>query len=325
MPQTPFPIVNNSDYNTVAVTLGDPTGIGPEIVVKALADPDRARHCIVVGDAGMLEVAARALGLPMPPRVAAIEPPAGEPFSPGAPSARSGEAAYRAVIEATDMVADGRVQAIATAPLAKAQMQAAGHPYPGHTELLAFRAGRCPVRMMLASPRLRVVLVTIHLPLREAIDQLGHDAIVQTLHIADAGLRRMGIAKPRFAVAGLNPHAGESGLFGREEIEIVAPAVEVARAAGIDVHGPHPPDTVFMRAMGNRWVDAVIALYHDQGLIPVKLDGLDQAVNVTLGLPYLRTSPDHGTAFDIAGQGVAEPASMIAAIDLAIGRQAISG
>ncbi|MEZ5657932.1 MAG: 4-hydroxythreonine-4-phosphate dehydrogenase PdxA [Burkholderiaceae bacterium] len=312
-----------SESRTVAVTLGDPTGIGPEIVLKALQDPGRARQCVVLGDAATLESTADALGLGLPARVIPVGLPPGPGFQPGEPSARSGEAAYRAVLAATDMVNSGDAQAIATAPLAKAQMQAAGHAYPGHTELLAHRAGDCPVRMMLASPRLRVVLVTIHLPLRQAIDALQREQIVQTLVIADAGLRRMGITQPRFAVAGLNPHAGEAGLFGREEIEIIGPAVRDAQALGIDTIGPLAPDTVFMRAMGNQWVDAVIALYHDQGLIPVKLDGLDQAVNVTLGLPYLRTSPDHGTAFDIAGQGIADPRSMIAAIDLAIGRHGL--
>lgn len=306
----------------VAITAGDPAGIGPEIIVRALQLPQRAAHCVVIGHEPTLRDTAGRLGLPLSVPVLPVAGLRPRAFEPGRPSAESGEAAFRAIVKATGLREAGEVAAIATAPLAKTWLKAAGHDYPGHTELLAELAGGRPVRMMLASPSLRVVLVTIHVALRRAIDALSVESILETLEIADDGLRRMGIAAPRFAVAGLNPHAGEDGLFGHEEIGIVAPAVRAAADRGISVHGPHAPDTVFMKAKGNRWVDAVVALYHDQGLIPVKLDGLDQAVNITLGLPYLRSSPDHGTAFDIAGQGVADPRSMEAAIDFAIGRQA---
>ncbi len=314
----------NPPRRAVAVTLGDPTGIGPEIVMRALQDPARADHAIVVGDPDTVTDTARRLGLRPPPHIEAVSRNTSAAFEPGRPSAASGDSAFRAVVRATELLATGRAAAIATAPLSKLWMQSAGHDFPGHTELLANLAGGVPVRMMLASPRLRVVLVTIHVPLRVAIDSLSHESITQTLRIAEAGLRTFGIERPRLAVAGLNPHAGESGLFGREEIEIVAPAVEAARALGIDAEGPLPPDTVFMTAATSRRYDAVVALYHDQGLIPVKLDGLDQAVNITLGLPYVRTSPDHGTAFDIAGRGVADPRSMIAAIDIANASRSLS-
>jgi 4-hydroxythreonine-4-phosphate dehydrogenase len=199
-------------------------------------------------------------------------------------------------------------------------MHLAGHRFPGHTELLAELAGGVPVRMMLANDELRTVLATIHLALRDALDSLSEPGIVETIVIADRALRRAGIAAPRIAVAGVNPHAGEGGAFGREEIEIVGPAVRRACAMGIDARGPFAPDTVFMRARGFAEFDVVIAMYHDQGLIPVKYLGLDAGVNITIGLPFVRTSPDHGTAFDIAGRpgpdghGLADPRSLLAAV-----------
>jgi len=216
------------------------------------------------------------------------------------------------------------VAGIVTAPLHKEALAAAGVAFPGHTELLqaeaAAHAGlpleRMPVRMMLANDELRTVLVSIHVSLREALDAVTQENVAQTLRIADAALAAMLGRRPRIAVAGLNPHAGEGGLFGREEIEHIAPAIEAARAAGVDAHGPFAPDTVFMRARRGEF-DVVVAMYHDQGLIPVKYLGVEQGVNVTLGLPLVRTSPDHGTAFDIAGTGRADAASMVAAIRMA--------
>jgi 4-hydroxythreonine-4-phosphate dehydrogenase len=206
-------------------------------------------------------------------------------------------------------------------------MAAAGLPwsaFPGHTELLQHEAAQhlgcpvqeLPVRMMLANPELRTVLVSIHVPLRQALEMVSTERVLQTLDITHSALSRALGRAPRIAVAGLNPHAGEGGLFGREEIDIIAPAIEAARARGMDVSGPHAPDTVFMRARAGQF-DVVIAMYHDQGLIPVKYMGLEQGVNITLGLPLLRTSPDHGTAFDIAGTGRADPASFVAALRLA--------
>lgn len=211
----------------------------------------------------------------------------------------------------------GEVRAVVTAPLSKAAMNLAGHHYPGHTEILADLAGGVPVRMMLANLELRTVLVSIHVPLLEAVRSLSTDGILQTIQLTDRFLRQTGLPSPRIAVAGLNPHAGEGGLLGTEEQETIEPAVRAAQAQGIDASGPYPPDTVFMRARGFRHFDVVIAMYHDQGLIPVKYLGVDDGVNLTVGLPYVRTSPDHGTAFDIAGQDRADPASMLAAIRMA--------
>ncbi|MFY9511191.1 MAG: 4-hydroxythreonine-4-phosphate dehydrogenase PdxA, partial [Rubrivivax sp.] len=204
----------------------------------------------------------------------------------------------------------GQGRAVVTAPIHKEALAAAGVPYPGHTEMLQALSGGAPVRMMLANDELRVVLVTIHQSLRNAIEALDFEAVLSTIRITH---RSIGLRNPRIAVAGLNPHAGEGGLFGREEIEFIAPAVQAARAEGIAASGPYAPDTVFMRARRGAF-DAVVAMTHDHGLIPVKYLGVEQGVNVTLGLPFVRTSPDHGTAFDIAGQGVADASSLVAAL-----------
>jgi len=304
----------------IAVTLGDPCGIGPEIVLKACAERSPAMPPLrIVGDAALLAREAARLGLPMPSQVDSIvELPADLPI--GRVDARAGDAAWRFIVHAARLALRGEVRAIVTAPIAKEAMHAAGHRFPGHTELLAELAGGVDVRMMLANTELRTVLVSIHLSLRDALDQVTRENVLQTIVIADTALRRAGIDRPRIAVAGLNPHAGEAGLFGREELDTIAPAIAEACVRGIEASGPFPPDTVFMRARGLREFDVVIAMYHDQGLIPVKYLGIDDGVNVTLGLPFVRTSPDHGTAFDLAGRpgpdghGLADPRSLIAAI-----------
>ncbi|WP_036232366.1 4-hydroxythreonine-4-phosphate dehydrogenase PdxA, partial [Methylibium sp. T29-B] len=215
----------------------------------------------------------------------------------------------------------GEVAAIVTAPIHKEALAAAGEPYPGHTELLQAEAGAGPVRMMLANDELKTVLVSIHVSLRRAIDAVSTASVLETLRIAHAAARRWGQAAPRIAVAGLNPHAGEGGLFGDEELRVIAPAIEAACREGIDARGPFAPDTVFMRARHTAdhpgEFDIVVAMYHDQGLIPVKYLGVERGVNVTLGLPFVRTSPDHGTAFDRAGSGRADPSSLIAAGQMA--------
>jgi 4-hydroxythreonine-4-phosphate dehydrogenase len=313
----------------IAVTMGDPAGIGPEIVVKLLARDlgamgSAARETglfaasyVVYGDPGVLGREARSLGL-NPERLdirACSSLPVDLPR--GKVDPRAGDAAYLAVRQAACDAMTGKVRAVVTAPLSKEAMNAAGHRYPGHTELLAEIAGGVPVRMMLANDELRTVLVTIHLPLRQAIESLTRDLILQTIALTQRHLMATGVAGPRIAVAGLNPHAGEGGLMGREEIDIIAPAIADARRQGIDASGPHAPDTVFMRARGFAQFDVVIAMYHDQGLIPVKYLGLEQGVNVTVGLPFVRTSPDHGTAFDIAGLGRADTRSLEAAIRMA--------
>jgi 4-hydroxythreonine-4-phosphate dehydrogenase len=323
--------------------MGDACGIGPEVIAKLFAAGE-APGCLVLGDVGVMRAAAaRAGGLSA---VAVIERPAevaelppgclpvltvpGLPddlaaLPPGRVDARAGAAAARCIEHAVALARAGEVAGIVTAPIHKEALSAAGIGYPGHTEMLQALAvpggPPPPVRMMLANAELRTVLVTIHQSLRSAIDAVTYDAVLQTLRIAHASAARWGQPQPRIAVAGLNPHAGEGGLFGDEEIRIIAPAVAAARAEGIDAHGPFAPDTVFMRARNAPGhpgeFDIVIAMTHDHGLIPVKYLGVEQGVNVTLGLPFVRTSPDHGTAFDIAGRGVADPSSLVAAVRMA--------
>ena len=324
----------------IAVTMGDPAGIGPEIILKALSGDNGARiraQCrpLVVGSAEMLRHAAAVLGLGAAAlrRVGsadAVAETAGAedaiavwdlPLDPasvpaGVEGAEAGRAAVEAVRAAVELALAGRVDAIATAPLNKAAIHRAGFAYAGHTELLADLTNTRDYAMMLVAGTLRVVHVSTHVSLREAIERVRENRIRTVIEIADRTLRRMGIAAPRIAVAGLNPHAGEGGLFGREEIEVIAPAVGQARVAGFDASGPHPPDTVFYRASRGEF-DIVVAMYHDQGHIPVKLAGFETGVNVSVGMPFLRTSVDHGTAFDIAYKGVASPGSLIEAILLA--------
>jgi 4-hydroxythreonine-4-phosphate dehydrogenase len=305
--------------------MGDPAGIGPEIILMALSRPAPGRptanfggaEFVVYGDPGVFAARAGMLGLN--PESLRLEPCSSLPpdVAPGRLDPRAGAAAFQAIRQATLHAIEGRVRAVVTAPLNKEALNAAGFRYPGHTEILAELAGGVPVRMMLANAELATVLVTIHQPLREAISSLTTENIADTIRIADRHFRRSGTGAPRIAVAGLNPHAGEGGLMGREEIDIIAPAVRLARAEGIDASGPHAPDTVFMHARGFARFDVVVAMYHDQGLIPVKYLGLDEGVNVTIGLPFVRTSPDHGTAFDIAGRGTADPRSLLAAIRMA--------
>ena len=314
-----------------AVTMGDPSGIGPEIVVKMYLRRPEQRHWIVVGDRLVIEHAIRALGADV--RVRALSSVPEAVFDDGAlnvlcssqlsalppvgrVSASSGRAAFDAIVVAIRLARDGFVRGIVTAPINKEALSAAGLRYPGHTEILADYGGARKVAMMLANDEIRTVLVTIHCSLAEAIRRSDFGAQMDAIRLAHAGAQALGVASPRVAVAGLNPHAGEGGLFGDEEIRIIRPAIEAARAEGIDASGPWPGDTVFMQARQGRF-DIVVAQYHDQGLIPVKYMGLDRGVNVTLGLPFVRTSPDHGTAFDIAGRGVADPSSLEAAFDYA--------
>ncbi len=317
----------------VAVTMGDPAGIGPEIIARAFADPDfrRENRAIVVGDAGILERAIRLLGLPLKtnpvaePEEATFGPgvvdvlvetdlPEDLPF--GALDPRAGDAAFRYVERATELAGAGRVAAIATAPLNKEAMHLAGHRYPGHTEILADLTGTKDYAMMLVTDELKVIHVSTHVSLREAIERARPERELAVIRLAEESLRKLGYERPRIAVAGLNPHAGENGLFGTEDTEQIAPAVAAAVEEGMDATGPWPPDTVLMRARRGEF-DVVVVQYHDQGHIPVKLMGFDTGVNVTVGLPFFRTSVDHGTAFDIAGTGKADPASLRAALDLA--------
>ncbi|EJW10006.1 4-hydroxythreonine-4-phosphate dehydrogenase [Rhodovulum sp. PH10] len=318
----------------VAVTMGDPSGIGPEIVVRALAGGEMLDLCrpLVIGDAARLEEAAKILGVPVAVRRIeraaeagfargtidcvdlGVVPP-GHPF--GVVSPLSGEAAYRYVARAAAIVAAGEADAICTAPLSKEALHAAGHPYPGHTELLAELTGTPEVSMMLVGPRLRVVHVTTHLGLVDAVAAIEPGLVARTIARGRDTLVAAGVAQPRIGVAAINPHAGEHGLFGRGEEEAkIVPAILACRAKGYSIEGPLPADTLFFRAQRGDF-DLVVAMYHDQGHIPIKVTGIESGVNVTVGLPVVRTSVDHGTAFDIAGLGIADARSMIAALTLA--------
>ena len=310
----------------LAITMGDASGIGPEIVAKTLATG--GERAVVFGSCVVMSDIVRRLGLDV--EVRRIDAPHEARFQPGVidviettrivepppigqVSAVSGQAAFDAIVAAIAAARSGDVSGIVTAPINKEAMGIAGIRYPGHTEILAEYGGARRVAMMLANDDIRTVLVTIHTSLRKAIEQADFGAQMSAIRLAHEGGRALGVAAPRVAVAGLNPHAGEGGLFGDEEIRIIQPAIAAARAEGIDVSGPYPGDTVYMQARKGRF-DVVVAQYHDQGLIPVKYLGLEKGVNITLGLPFVRTSPDHGTAFDIAGQGIAEHASLETAL-----------
>lgn len=335
----------------IAITPGDPCGIGPEIIARAWVEqPALTQGCFVAGDAGVMRRALALLRLALPWPVAEIDapqqalsvPPRCLPVLQVVPTmpvlpwgqvhAQAGQMAGECVRWASQAALRGELAALVTAPLHKAALHAAGPPwnqYPGHTELLQAESARhagvalqaMPVRMMLANEELRTVLVSIHVSLRQALEAITPEQVMQTLEITHESLTRLLGRTPRIAVAGVNPHAGEGGLFGREEIEVLQPVIARARAVGMEVSGPLAPDTVFMRARqapGHPGeFDVVVAMYHDQGLIPVKYLGVEQGVNVTLGLPLIRTSPDHGTAFDLAGQGRADARSFIQALRMA--------
>ena len=343
-------------FKPVAITLGDAAGIGPEIIVKAFRDaPQQLQDCVVVGDLAVMQRAALLVAqceyqephmqiqrvrdlheaaqvkAPFTIPVLQVTQPLTTDQLPawGQISATAGKLAADCVVWAAQAALRGEVSAVVTAPLHKEALFASGVPFPGHTEMLqacaAAHAGvsvdDMPVRMMLANPELKTVLVSIHVSLRKAIDAVTVDNILQTLRITHAAELAATGRAPRMAVAGLNPHAGEGGLMGREELDIIIPAMQQAQAEGMQVSGPFAPDTVFMRARAKNGqageFDVVIAMYHDQGLIPVKYLGVEQGVNVTLGLPLVRTSPDHGTAFDVAGTAKADASSLLAAVAMA--------
>ncbi|MFZ3140825.1 4-hydroxythreonine-4-phosphate dehydrogenase PdxA [Polaromonas sp.] len=338
----------------ILITMGDAAGIGPEIIARSFRDsPDDLTGCVVIGDVATLRratalIAAQAgtMALPVaqldtladlpsvPPNCLGVlqkcELPALVPY--GQVSGLAGQAAAECIVWAARAVLAGQAGAMVTAPIHKEALAAAGGwaaRFPGHTEMLQAEAAAflgkpvsaVPVRMMLANDELKTVLVSIHMSLRNAIDAVTFDNVLQTLRITHEAVSASLGRPPRIAVAGLNPHAGEGGLFGSEEQLIIAPAIAVAREEGLDARGPFAPDTVFMRARNTPAkpgeFDVVVAMYHDQGLIPVKYLGVEQGVNVTLGLPLVRTSPDHGTAFDIAGTGQADASSLLAAIRMA--------
>jgi 4-hydroxythreonine-4-phosphate dehydrogenase len=320
----------------LAITLGDPAGIGPEIIVKALQQPQVYEQCrpLVIGDRRMLAQAAVWVGASTL-GIEAVQEPAQGAYTPGvitlldlanadpaviAPgqiSAAAGQAAVEYVFRACDLAMAGAVDAIVTAPLNKEAMNLAGHHYAGHTELLAERTGAERVSMLLTGPKLRVVHVSTHVSLTEAIRRVTRQRVEEVIELAYTSCQALGIREPRIAVAGLNPHASEGGLFGDQEAREIIPAVANARARGRNVSDPLPPDTVFLRAVQGEF-DIVVAMYHDQGHIPMKLLAFDSGVNVSIGLPIIRTSVDHGTAFDIAGTGKAREESMLAAIEVAV-------
>lgn len=320
----------NSIQPPVAITMGCPAGIGPEIICRLFNhDGMDAAGSIVVGDINVLRQAADRLGMrinitpwhsgqavdagTLP--VVQVGTPRPDPVCWGHPDAATGKVMGQAIEEAVRLVSNGRCSAIVTCPISKKSLQQAGYPYPGHTEMLAALTGTGKVRMMMAGPRLRVVLVTIHIPLGRVSEVLTHEEIVDCIRMTRSALQRdFALDAPRIAVAGLNPHGGEEGLFGDEEQRLIRPAV--AEFSNDEVSGPWPPDTVFHKAAAGGF-DAVIAMYHDQGLIPFKLLHFQDGVNVTLGLPLVRTSVDHGTAYDIAGHNLADPSSLAAALAMA--------
>lgn len=315
----------------IAITMGDPCGIGPEIIAKLYADAASLPPILILGDEGLLNRAIRLLALPL--TVGVINSPKDFQFTPntinvislsrlpddlpfGQLNAQAGKAAFDYIRAGIDLALQKRIRAMVTAPINKEALRLADIHYPGHTEILADFSGTKDFAMMLMNNDLRVILVTIHVSLREAIEQLTIERELITIRLAHRAMTQLGIARPRIAVAGLNPHAGEHGLFGSEDDAIIRPAIQQAQSEGIEASGPWPGDTVFMHARQGRF-DIVVAQYHDQGLIPVKYLGVDEGVNITVGLPFVRTSVDHGTAFDIAGTGKASHASLRVAVEQA--------
>ncbi len=320
----------------IGITMGDPAGIGPEVVLKAAAEESVRRAClpVIVGDAQLLAHTARKLNLQCGYEVVRRDEPwpdslddSPDPLvfhldnisaniEPGVESGAAGRASAEYIEAAVELCGAGRLDAISTAPINKRALFLGGYSFPGHTEFLAHLTGSRDCAMAFVAANLRIVLISTHVPLAEAIRLVERERIERVVRLADRELRRWGIDAPRIAVAALNPHGAEGGLFGVEESSEILPAVESCRAAGLDARGPYSADTVFLRASRGEF-DAVVSLYHDQAMIPVKCLSFGEAVNVTLGLPFIRTSVDHGTAFDIAGRGVAEHSSMVAAILLA--------
>ena len=303
----------------IAITMGDPAGVGPEIVVKALADRELAplARWLVVGDGRVLEMAERIAGLKLEAAELIDVNTLGDlkDFRFGRLDARCGQAAVAYVRAATELCLNGKADAMATAPLNKEAVTLSGMAFSGHTEYIAQLCGASESRMLLASERLSTVHVTTHVPLRQACDLTG-ERIVRTIELGDEAMKLLGFAQPRIAVCGLNPHAGEHGLFGFEDEHVIRPAIQAARAKGIDCSGPHAGDTVFLQAARGAY-DLVVAMYHDQGHIPMKLIDFEGTVNISLGIPIIRTSVDHGTAFDIAGANRADPRSMKQAMRMA--------
>ncbi|MBI5026358.1 MAG: 4-hydroxythreonine-4-phosphate dehydrogenase PdxA [Nitrospirae bacterium] len=318
----------------IAITMGEPGGIGPEVIVKALYCAEIRQYCdpVVIGDIATIKEAVKITGIPLKvvpvsmtldlkPRahlgeIEIIDVKTTLPFKKGIPSAESGRAVVSYIKEAVELAIKGKVHAIVTAPISKESLKMAGYPWPGHTELLAELTKTRDFAMMFVGGPLKIILATIHTAIRNVPLMINKDTVIKTIRLAKKGAYMLDIKNPRIAVAGLNPHAGEKGLLGDEEIKAIIPAVEKTQREGLPVSGPYPPDVVFYRAYKGEF-DIIVCMYHDQGLIPFKMLCFEKGVNVTVGLPIIRTSPDHGTAFDIAWKGKANPSSMLEAIKLA--------
>jgi len=325
----------NQTRPVIGISMGDPVGIGPEILLKALGSSEVFECCrpVVLGDAAVLGKTNDLLGanlhfnivssmdqcqyVPDRPDLIVLSDLSADELAHGAPTPRTGQAMIDYITRATDLAIEGKIDAMVTCPINKLSMKKAGSEFHGHTEMIAARTGTDRFVMMMSGQTLSVVLVTIHIPLSKVQGSITVDKIADTIRITGQDLKnRFGIKKPRIAVAALNPHAGEEGLFGNEESTLIAPAIELVKHEGFDVSGPHPPDTVYVHAATGLY-DVVVSMYHDQGLIPFKLLHFKDGVNTTLGLPIIRTSVDHGTAYDIAGKNIADPSSLIEAIRLA--------
>jgi len=315
----------------LAVTIGDTGGIGPEVVLKALSSVADECLPIIIGDLSVIEEAVRAFGItqsiktirdvedasPSPGILWCMDMKSLKSYAKGKPAAENGKACVDYIRKAVGLAMERKVNGIVTAPISKEALKLAGFPWPGHTEMLAEFTRAKEYAMMLVGGPLRVILVTIHTALRNVPARITKERVFGTILLARKACTMLGIKEPKIAVAGLNPHAGESGVLGSEEIKEIVPAVTLANEQGITVQGPYPPDVVFHKAY-NGDVDMVVCMYHDQGLIPLKMIAFDKGVNVTVGLPIIRTSPDHGTAYDIAWKGIADPSSMREAIKLAL-------
>lgn len=315
----------------LAITLGDPGGIGPEIAVKALTVVSRECLPIVIGDSAVIEETVALIKVPLVVKkirnadeafpssglLWCIDPGSLRTFRKGMPDRGNGAASVSCIRKGVELAMEKEVDGMVTSPVSKEALKLAGFPWPGHTEMLAEFTGTRDYAMMLVGEPLKVILVTIHTALRNVPGLITRESVLKTIRLAGKACDMLGIERPRIAVAGLNPHAGESGILGTEEEEEIIPAIEGARKEGLIAEGPYPPDVIFHKAYkGN--VDIVVCMYHDQGLIPLKMIAFDKGVNVTVGLPIIRTSPDHGTAYDIAWKGIADPSSMIEAIRLAM-------
>jgi len=316
----------------IAITMGEPGGVGPEVIVKALQGGKTGKLFtpVVIGNADVMRKAVKMTGLPV--RIRTVSDISGIKTEPGhinvldirsslsekkcAPSKSAGSAIIKYIEKAVELAQDNEISAIVTAPISKESLKMAGAEWPGHTEMLADLTNTKDFAMMFASKKLNVILSTIHIPLKDVPKHINEKLVLRTIRLARRGTGMLGIKDPRIAVAGLNPHAGESGIMGTEEIKAIVPAITKAKKEGINASGPYPPDVVFHKAL-NKEFDMIVCMYHDQGLIPFKMLAFETGVNVTVGLPVIRTSPDHGTAFDIAWKNKADPSSMIGAIKLA--------